>query len=253
MIWGSPDVYEITGSRTEHYDRLSMTAKVTLISPWDSRYSCMVAISQTQYPLPIGALDYYYSSYPKSFDVSVWEEAGGKTDVDAVTYTKAKIDVQYECRAKYNEKSVTESLTPILNMRRLSAWGFYWASDGAPILDDQAPAVLQVQAKIARQLTGWKKIPSWFFDLAGCVNDSTWTDTFTKISYDADTLMFIPSSMSKQVTTNPTDEDNIWDFSFELMWNPIGWNSSMRPHGIDFIMVNGSRYYNYPQKPFLFV
>jgi hypothetical protein len=213
----------------------------------------MSQISQSKYPLPAGASNYYYSAYPKSFDVSVWEECGNPSDTDAVTYTKAKIDVQYECRAKYNERSVTETLTPILNMRRLSAWGFYWHSDNSPILDDQAPAIMQVQAKIARQLTGWANIPSWFYDLAGCVNESSWNDTFTKISYEADTLLFIPSSMSKQVTTNPTDEDNIWDFSFELMWNPIGWNKFMRPHGIDYMMVNGQQYYHYSQKLFSFV
>jgi hypothetical protein len=253
MTWGSPDVYEITGSRTEQYTRLNMTAKVTLICPWNSRYTCMSAISQTKYPLPSGASNYYYSAYPKSFDVSVWEESGKPSDVDAVTYTKAKIDVQYECRAKYNERSVTETITPILNMRRLPAWGFYWASDGSPLLDDESPAIMQVQVKIARQMTGWNRIPSWFYELAGCVNDFAWTDTFTQQSYEADTLMFIPSSMSKQVTTNPTDEDNIWDFSFELMWNPVGWNSFMRPHGLDFMMVNGQRYYNYKQQTFSFV
>jgi hypothetical protein len=248
--WGSSNAYEITGSRTESYNVLGMSAKVSIVCPWNTRYEVMQGISQTKYPLPNGASNFYLAAYPKSFEVSVFEEKGSSSDVYSVSYTKAKIDVSYECRSKYNERSITETLTPILNMRRLPAWGFYWRSDGSPILDDQAPAILNVQAKITRQCTGCQKIPVWFYDYAGCVNDAPWLDKFTNNTYDTGTLLFIPSSLSKAITTNPTDEDNVWDIGYELMWNPVGWNNFMRPHGIDYMMFDGRRFYFYVEKSF---
>jgi hypothetical protein len=254
--WGAAGAYELTGTRTESYTRFSMTAKVTLICPWDSRYSIMASISQSQYPMPSGAGTYYYSAYPKSFEVSVYEEHGQATDVHAVTYSKAKIDVTYECKCKYNEEAnISETITPILSMRRLPAWGFCWNSDGSPILDDESPAIMQYQIKITRQMTGvYSIIPTWFYDLAGCVNDATWIDKFTNHSYEQGTLLFVPSSLTKQITANPEDRDNIWDLGFELMWNPIGWNNFMRPVKgfVDYMVVNGQKYFLFEEKSFLF-
>jgi len=253
--WGSNQAYEVNGSRTETYTRSELTAKVTVICPWDSRFAVMSAISLTKYPLPAGASQIYYDAYPKSMDASVYEEVGLPSDVYEVSYSKAKIDITYICKSKSAadlESSITETVTPILNMRRLSTWGFYWASDGSPALPDESPAMLQIQIKIVRQITGVSQIPAWFWSLAGCVNQNAWTDIFTQASHDIGTLLFIPSSLSKQITVNPEDIDNVWDIGFELMWNPIGWNKFQRPHGIDSLKFGNQNFEMYQPKLFLF-
>ena len=223
--WGSPNVYELTGSRTETYTRKEMTAKVTLISPWNSRSAEIMKITATRYPLTTEASQYYFPSFPKTVEVSVWEEKGSASDIHAVTYTQAKLDVSYQCwaRAAANlEESFTQTCTPIIQMRRLPSFGFYWATDGSPVLDEESPAMLAIQMKITRQITGIQTLPSWFWSLAGCVNDAPWNDFITKNVYNAGTLLYIPASAVKQLTANPDDIDNVWDISFDLMWNPIG-------------------------------
>jgi hypothetical protein len=255
--WGSTKAFEVPGSRTETYGLREMTAKVQLICDWADRYAIMQDICRTKYPLPPGATDYYWDSYPKSMSVSVWEEAGQEGDVYEVTYTKAKVDVDYICKSKVPDSSVTETHTPILNMRRIPSWGFYWGSDGSPVSDEESPTVVNVQLKIQRQLTGCPFVPSWFMDLAGCINQNVWVDDITGVVHDRGTLLFMPSSASKQLTTNPEDVDNVWDISFEMMWNPIGWNRFQRPFaqsttGIDSIMWKGQPFNLYQEKPFIF-
>jgi hypothetical protein len=122
-----------------------MTAKVTLISPWNSRSAEIMKITGTRYPLTAEASQYYFPAFPKTIDVSVWEEKGSESDTHAVTYTKAKLDVSYQCwaRAAANlEESFTQTCTPIIQMRRLPSFGFYWATDGSPVLDEESPAML---------------------------------------------------------------------------------------------------------------
>ena len=257
--WGAASAFEIPGSRVETYNRFEMTAKVSLICPWDTRDAVIGQVSAQQYPLPTYAADRYYPAYPRSFDVSVWEEKGDDSDVYAVSYTKAKIDVSYTCKAKNSaERSLTQTCSPVLNMRRLPSWEFYWMEDGSPVLDEESPTMMQVMLKISRQISGIRQIPSWWWECAGCVNDALLIDTMTRMPYEAETLLFIPSSATKQVTTNPDEMEPVWDIGFDAMWNPIGWNQFMRlnaptaMHGIkvDRIGVNGLSYYMYPRKTF---
>ena len=259
--WGSSNVYELTGSRTETYTRREMTAKVTLLCPWETRFAEMEKIARTRYPLSPGAESYLHPAYPKSFDVSVWEEKGAASDVHAVSYTMAKIDATYHCLARFNwDASFSQTITPTLQMRRLPSWGFYWATDGSPVLDEESPGMLAVQAKITRQYSGVQKVPQWFWDLAGCVNDAAWEEVHTGSMLQKGTLLFIPASAVKQLTVNPEERDNIWDVSFDLIWNPIGWNRFMRQNGItghagiriDQMVFNNLPYFMYPEKTFPF-
>jgi len=262
-IWGATDAFEMPGSRTESYNRSEMTAKVTLICPWASRDNTIGQIIRTRYPLPPQAAETYFPAYPKSFDVSVWEEKGSPSDTNAVTYTQAKIDVSYTCRARnasFWEQTFSQTCSPILNMQRLPPWGFYWMTDNMPVVDEEAPTRLNIMLKITRQLSGISVVPAWFHELAGCVNESPWQDVITGIVFSAQTLLFTPSSATKQLTTNPDDIDNVWDMAFELLWNPIGWNRFMRLNSptvmqgirIDQMMFAGQPYLMYQPKPFLF-
>jgi len=259
--WGSSNVFEVPGSRTETYTRKEMTAKVTLLCPWSTRFAEMEKITRTRYPLPAGASEYLHPAYPKTLDVTVWEEQGSASDVHVVSYTQAKIDATYHCLAKFNwDQSFSQTITPTLQMRRLPSWGFYWASDGSPVLDEESPTIFAPQAKITRQYTGVSEVPQWFWDLAGCVNNVAWTEIHTSSLLGAGTLLFIPAAAVKQMTANPEDRDPLWDVSFDLIWNPIGWNRFMRQNGVmiqagirtDQMIFNNSPYFMYPERPFPF-
>jgi hypothetical protein len=239
-VWGAANAYEITGSRTESYGRFEMTAKVTIVCPWENRDEVIDQVNRTPYPLPPIAAKQYYPAFPRTFEVSVWEESGKKTDIHEVSYSLAKIDIHYTCKQRNSaEQSVTQTCTPVLNMRRLPSIGFTWLSDNSPLTDAESPAMLQIMLKITRQVTGLRAIPDWWWSLAGCVNSTKGTDHMTKQQFEAETILFIPSSASKQVTTNPDDMEPVWDIGYELMWNPLGWNRFMRLDGLEISGVTG--------------
>ena len=259
--WGSPYVFEVPGSRTESYNRKEMTAKVTLTCPWDNRFEAMDAIHTTKYPFPSSAAPYLHPAYPKAIDVSVWEEKGSDIDVHEVSYTLAKLEVTYHALARFNwDKSFSQTISPVLQMRRLPSWGFFWDSDDSPVLDEESPAMFAVQVKITRQYSGVPDVPQWFWDLAGCVNNAPWRERHTNSLLAKGTLLFIPASATKIQTMNPEERDSIWDVSFDLMWNPIGWNSFMRQNSIsvlsgiriDSMTFDNRPYYLYPEKSFPF-
>ena len=256
--WGAINAYEVPGSRTETYNRLEMTAKVSLLCPWNTRDVVLGQISATPYPLPPDAATRYYPAYPRSFDISVFEEKGKDSDVNAVTYTKAKIDVSYTCKSRNWESTITQTFTPILNMQRLPPFGFHWASDDIPITDEEAPSKFNPMLKITRNITGAAAIPQWFWGLAGCVNANAWTDTITGHTHPAETLLFTPATATKQLTTNPDDVFPVWDIAYELLVNPLGWNRFLRMNSLtiengtrlDRLKFKGDNYNMYFPKPF---
>lgn len=252
-------VYEINGSRTETFGQFEFSAKAEFCCRWDDRGTIVTELSKTVYNFP--ALDadnnfnsYYSTYYPAhvtGINVApfgaegVYEDTGDKTPVWQ-PHTLAKLSVDYKAIARPSNWTIQETVTPALSMRQLPTWGYYWRSDGSPILDAEAPAIMQIQAKISRHINGIHKIPEWFYDLAGSVNLRGWTDAITGVSYLPGTLLFNPSSMERNITLSPDDDDTLWNISFELSWNPIGWNNFQRPHGVDMMMYNGAPVYMYP-------
>lgn len=265
-------IAEINGSRSENYSTTEFTSKVEYACKWDDRYIYADYLmgrcyNHTINDLRIDADSYgeraagnhrrnYYNDYfpamPTAVQVSTFG-AEGVSVTSAVNltpsfqkYTMAKISVDYKGLARPGLLSLQQTTTPTFGMRQLPSWGYYWRSDGSPVLDAEAPAVQEPQAKIQRNLSGIRNIPWWFFSLSGCTNINAWSDLVTGISYLPGTLLFQASNMERSITMARGDDDYLWNISFEIAWNPIGWNNFRRPHGVDSMMCKNSAVYLYP-------
>ena len=165
-------------------------------------------------------------------------------------YTKAKITVSYKGLSRLSSATLDQTITPQLQMRKLPPFGFTWLSDGTQVLDKEAPGKHEMKLKIQRTLSNIRCVPDVFFDLAGSVNDALVVDWLTGMTFAAGTLLYMPTNMTKRMTSAIGDDDRLWNFSFELNWNPIGWNRFQRPHGIDTMMFNGVPVPLYPYANF---
>lgn len=263
-----PDgLFEINGSRTETYNDTEFNAHIEYVCVWEYRNWYVSVLHDKVYPkyLPIladGTTDtsYYNWYYPaQAISCSVSNMgAEGVTVAPAYnaesqayfethyqSYTRAKISVDYKGIARPGAWSVQESITPTYSGRQLPSWGFYWRSDGSPIMDNETPFIQELMIDINRTITGVRQLPWWFYGLGGKTNFNAWTDVFTGEAFLPDTLLFIPSSLQRQITYNRSDDDNIWSIGFSLKYNPIGWNSFRRPHGVDMMMRNGAPVFLY--------
>lgn len=269
LLYPSPadGIYEINGSRTEQFSVTEFTAHTEYICPWglrfqyidkimDSCFNADVSYDESGNFIADAACFYavYYPALPTSVSCAPFGQEGYSVDAgehgiagkNFHPYTKAKISVDYKGNARAGSADLQETITPSQNLRTLQSWGFYWQSDGSPVLEKEAPGVQELQVTIQRTLSGIRVIPPWFYNLTGCVNANAWTDKLTGITYLPGTLLFIASNLSRQETMRRDDDDNVWSLSYEITWNPIGWNKARRPSGIDQMMRAGKVWLNYP-------
>ena len=246
-------IHEVNGSRSEQYTTTEFTAHVEYTCPWDMRVQGGNEIMSACYNAPVDYYMYFMPAEAQSVQISVWGAEGLNVPLAVDTYqpyTLAKLSVDYKGFARPGNVQIQEQVQPSFKMRQLPSWGYYWRSDGSPVLDNESPAIQEVQTKISRTFSGLHFIPEWFYNLAGSVNDALWTDQITDMTYLPGTLLFVPTNFDRQITMARGDEDYNWTIAFELNWNPIGWNNFNRPNGVDTMMKRGSQVCFYPYKDF---
>ncbi len=249
----SLELHEVNGTRSETYGFSEFQAHAEYYCPWHKRVLAQAYIYTTIYNAPIDYFKIYYPAEVMNVQIGVLGAEGINRylpDDSFQPHTMAHLTVDYKGFARAGNLSLQEQLQPTLKMRQLPSWGYYWRSDGSPVLDNESPAIQEVQAKITRNIDGLRRIPGWFYRLAGCVNNAAWMDGLTGTTYLPGTLLFSPTNCDRTITRARGDDDNIWKIAFELNWNPIGWNNFMRPNGIDTMMKNNSLVCFYPYKPF---
>ncbi|NLW46884.1 MAG: hypothetical protein GXY86_06075, partial [Firmicutes bacterium] len=199
-----PDyIHEVNGSRSETYSPTEFTAHVEYTCPWELRVDGQYALLRAVYNAPVTYFRRYLPAEAQNVQVSLFGAAGGQTNLQVDTfqpYPLAKLAVDYKGFARPGAPTIQEQVQPSFKMRQLPSWGYYWRSDGSPVLDNEAPAIQEVQVKINRTFDGLRFIPSWFYDLGGCVNNAPWLDIITGITYLPGTLLFVPSNLSKSVS-----------------------------------------------------
>lgn len=249
-----PDyLHEVNGSRSESYTTTEFTAHVEYTCPWFMRVQGGNELMAAVYNAPIEYYKYFMPAEAQSVQVSVWGAEGVNVPLAVDTYqpyTLAKLSVDYKGFARPGNIQIQEQVQPSFKMRQLPSWGYYWRSDGSPVLDNESPAIQEVQTKISRTFSGLHFVPDWFYNLAGSVNDALWTDQITNMTYLPGTLLFVPTNFDRSITMARGDEDYNWTIAFELNWNPIGWNNFNRPNGVDTMMKRGSQVCFYPYKDF---
>ena len=246
-------IHEVNGSRSENYTTTEFTAHVEYTCPWNLRVSGQFALMQAVYNSPVTYFEWFMPAEAQSAQISVWGAEGVNVALAEDTfqpYTLAKIAVEYKGLARPGNFQIQEQVQPSYKMRQLPSWGYYWRSDGSPVLDSESPAIQEIQTKISRTFSGLHFIPSWFYELGGCVNNAHWMDQITKVVYLPGTLLFVPTNFDRTITWARGDEDYNYTIAFELNWNPIGWNNFRRPSGVDTMMKNGAQVCFYPYKDF---
>lgn len=198
---------------------------------------------------------YYLPAYAQNIQVAPWGPEGVSYDPTAIhnedgsiyqetniqRHTKAKLTVDYKGLARCSSAVLDQTIVPQILYRKLPPYQYTWASDGSQVLDREAPGKQEVKLKITRSLKNIRKIPEVFFSYAGCVNNSLVVDWITKLPFPEGTLLYSPTNLSKTMTSAIGDDDRLWTFTFELNYNPIGWNRFQRPNGVlDTIMFNGA-------------
>lgn len=283
-------IYELNdGSRSERYSITEFTASMSFICDWKDRYSYVEVLRDSVYAPdncemwvhtdydpstgdPITHLymrnsyfNYYLPAQVQDIQISVLGAEGGPGydtlqwidrnkvlhDVEQYQkFTKAKLSVSYKALARPSSATLDQTVTPQVQMRKLPPFGFYWLSDGSLVLDKEAPGKQEIKLKIQRTMSNVRSVPPVFFDLAGSVNADPVFDALTGMTFPAGTLLYMPTNMQKKMTSAIGDDDRLWNFGFELNFNPIGWNRFQRPHGVDAMMFNGIPMNLYPYKDF---
>lgn len=239
---------EENGTRSENYGTTEFTGNITFIGPWMGRNEVMAVLRHTVFPVTSDNVISYYGYYQPAFVQSISVQPVGLEGTHIITdyhtplqpYTRAKYAVQYKGMTRPGNSTVQEQVTPSCHMRQIPSFGYYWYSDGAPVLDQEAPAVRGMMMSITRTISGVRVLPDFFFNLAGCVNSEAWHDAVLGRTFLPGTLLFIPSNIDRQMTFANDNDDYLWTFAYTLEWSPIGWNNFQRPHGVDTMM------YSYP-------
>lgn len=283
-------IYELNdGSKSEIYSITEFTATQSFICDWHMRYPYVEVLRDLIYApdnckaveretgkdergnvthasfMENSYFNYYLPAQVQSIQVSVlgpegcpgydtitWIDQYGQAHgiTQYQRYTKAKITVSYKGLARPSTATLDQTVTPQVQMRRIPPFGHYWLSDGSLVLDKEAPGKQEIKLKIQRTMSNVRAVPPVFFDLAGCVNGDPVHDALTGLTFPAGTLLYMPTNMQKKMTSAIGDDDRLWNFGFELNYNPIGWNRFQRPHGIDTMMRNGVLVNLYPHADF---
>ena len=279
-------ICEINGTRQESYTTTEFTATKEFVCDWKQRFEYIEVLRETVYNFesftyvsglpgdeyhPVsGSLieNSYWNHYMPAFAQDIRVQPFGAEGVgyepvpilnqngewyyetNIQKYTKARITVSYKGLSRLSSATLDQTLTPQVTYRKLPPFGYLWLSDGAQVLDKEAPGKQETKLKIQRTLNNIRSVPDVFFDLAGCVNDAPVVDWLSEMTFPAGTLLYMPTNMTKRMTSAIGDDDRLWNFSFELNYNPIGWNRFQRPHGIDTMTFCGTPVELYPYADF---
>jgi hypothetical protein len=241
---------ELDGSPTEGFDDKGFRAERQLVCAWADRFDLQdqllgqAVIDQTgnttyirpsDYPHKPG-LAYAISAAAEPFSGKCLP-AGG--NLNLASYTQALVRVQYGSRTGAGgggggdgggEPFIEETVEPFAEFLTYSPVGLHWGSNLGPLLkDDEAPGKLikgfNWNYTRHRMLT----IPVVYWNLISKVNDSPITSLTLGITFPAETLLFNPPRLARQVTSIGSSTYGVaWTVSLLMTYKPDGWNKFWR-------------------------
>lgn len=155
-----------------------------------------------------------FDSKPTSFE--------GQTAV----YEDALVTVSYS--SKVEENLIAESIEPNVEFITLDHKRFRWGSDasGDPLSEAEAPG--RQKHSLALTRTHYKlepPLPASLLTLPGKCNDTAYASALLGLSFAKETLLFMPSSLSRTITTAG---DRAFDLTLKYAYQPEGWNKYWR-------------------------
>ena len=245
--FGDDEVCEVPGTREEVDTDEGMTCTVQLQCAYGIRRDVMADIigGRVYWPLLTGLTKppFAVSGSAKGFEQKT--TSTGQT----LDYEMATLTINYESKGKDPEDLISESLEPTCEFITLSPAGFSWTDvNGDPLSEEEAPGKQFRGLNLNRTIYKWEPpLPAGLLTNAGKVNDTLYTSSLLGLSFPAETLLFIPPTMDRTITSDGEDAFNV---SLKFAYKPDGWNKFWRTKTQSFEAIYShelaAEYKNYP-------
>lgn len=213
------------GTVTENISKGAGDASVTLRCSWANRWLLVADIVGNRNVWP------YAPGLRGSAASIVPFPAAAATDGQALVYEEALVTVKYT--SKEEENLVAESIEPTAEFITLDHKRFRWLDEGSetpgqgdPLSEAEAPGQQLHSLMLAR--THYQvepPLPVEIISLVGSANDAAYVSALLGLTFDEETLLFLPASLSRTITTSG---DRAFDISLKFPYKPSGWNRYWR-------------------------
>ncbi len=147
---------------------------------------------------------------------------------------------------------MSEAFEPYAEFLTLDPKFFRWGdADGDPLLEAEAPGMLQFGAILVRTLYQVQVVPSKALSSIGHVNDGNYTSKLLGVGFAPETLLYMPPSMERTLLSDGT---GAWTLTMRFNYRPTEWNKYWRAKtnawSEIYIQGAGTKYRNYPKGNF---
>ncbi len=245
VVFSAVDCAEVHGSMKEDFSEDGMTASVVLRCTFANRQLLADDLLSNRMAWPHCSFD----EPPRALTAAIVPEPGTYTETDqGCVYSHALVTVGYDIA---EEDLIAESLEPTVEFRTLDYKRFRWDSgSGKPLLEGEAPGYQLHGLNIVRTNYKVEEVPASALTLPGSVNHLEYESDLLGLTFDAETLLFHPPTLSRTVTTAGV---KAWDVGTKYTWKPEGWNKYWRPYSELYeriYLAGGAAYNSYPLKDF---
>lgn len=121
---------------------------------------------------------------------------------------------------------ISESLEPTAEFVTVDNKQFRWTDAFGPVLlEGEAPGVLIKSCNLVRTMYNMPSLPTNMLDLVGKSNNAIYISALLGVSFQVETLLFQPPTMSRTFTTTGTSG---WTLQIKFAHKPQGWNKFWR-------------------------
>ena len=119
---------------------------------------------------------------------------------------------------------ISETLQPEFEFVLLDHRYFRWSS-GAPLVEGEAPGLLQPGVTLIRQYYKSAALPTLFLSAGGKVHNASFISSYLGITFGSETLLYAPDPAVQSLTMGGASG---FDFALKFHYRPQGWNTFFR-------------------------
>lgn len=221
LAYSSVACTEVHGTAIEDYSieggaQCSVTLKVAAADK-DSLVADLLA-NQNAWP-QLSA----WTSPPRAYAATVTPHATN-SPADGQVYIWDEYLVAVKYSTDPTRQLYSEELEPTAEFVRLDHRYFRWAS-GAPLSDGEAPGLLRKSLNLTRTYFQAAAVPAEVLTGIGKVHNANYTSTSLGLTFAAETLLFLPNPVQRQVSTAGSSGFN---YAVKFAYKPETWNKFYR-------------------------
>lgn len=213
---------EELGEQTEDWDLESTSKTVTLRCAWSDRYNLVDDLLGNMRAWPHGG----WADPPRasSAKIAPFATTNAPAVGQSITYDDALVTVQYTHDVV---DLISESIEPNADFITVDHRNFRWSEPGGPPLTpEEAPGKLRNSLSLVRTLYRVQPpLPLALLSSPGKCNHEPYTSQLLGLTFDKETLMFVPPHLSRVIRT---DGSKGFTVKLKFGYKPEGWNSYWR-------------------------